>query len=92
MNRIILHENKLYIQTEGIGIAPIILLLDSIRFTYFGKSSKTYMLLDDAIQWYQNESTRTDNKKALERYADALIILQEIRAKNMEELKKGDKK
>ena len=56
------HEGKLYIEAKYAGMHFLCLLVDGISLTFFGKSDRAYLTIDQAIEWHQKEIKATFGK------------------------------
>lgn len=56
-------DSNLYIAIKACGIHPLALAIDGVRMHKFPRLSNFYVLLNDAIVWYEKEIPRTSGKK-----------------------------
>ncbi len=48
-------DDVLYVESAHSGIHPLVQLCDGMSLTFFGKSRKSYLRVDDVIAWHAKE-------------------------------------
>lgn len=56
-------DGGLFVELKASGIDPLCALIDGMPLTFFGKEKKSYITIDQAIDWQTNEQKYTPTKQ-----------------------------
>ena len=69
-------DNQLFIKVQQCGISPLVVLVDALPLTFFGKGKTPYIRVERALQWFEDELPHDPQNKlypqAIAKYRDIL--------------------
>ena len=78
----VVSDGVYYLDTRASGIHYLVLLTDGFKFYQWKGDKRTYLLLDDVIQWHEKELAETDGTAGR---ADVLAACKRARAQFQED-------
>ena len=72
------HGTTLFVKLRYVGISHLIILLDGISLTYFGKGKTAYLKVSQAISWHEKELFESNGKSGSSKILEALKMAESI--------------
>ena len=68
-------NDDLYVLVEAV-MSPLVVLMDGLSVTFFGKSKRAYIKIDTAIDWCQKESAF----HSADKYDEMITVMERVKA------------